>query len=77
MIGWTHNHWPGEARVTANIEHEIAIESGLGAPAETQRMAAQLIPLMYQDLRASPGGSARECGLESRCRPPPLSTRPI
>ena len=51
MIGWTHNHWPGEARVTANIEHEIAIESGLGAPAETQRMAAQLIPLMYQDLR--------------------------
>jgi len=33
------------------IEHEIAIESDLGAPVETQRMAAALIPLMYQDLR--------------------------
>jgi len=29
----------------------IVIEGNLGAPAETQRMAAALIPLMYQDLR--------------------------
>jgi hypothetical protein len=33
------------------IEREIAIEGDLGAPVETQRMAAALIPLMYQDLR--------------------------
>ncbi|MGA2188603.1 MAG: ECF-type sigma factor [Steroidobacteraceae bacterium] len=32
-------------------EHDIAIDGDLGAPAETQRMAAALIPLMYQDLR--------------------------
>jgi RNA polymerase sigma factor (TIGR02999 family) len=37
--------------MTRDIEHEIAIESDLGAPVETQRMAAALIPLMYQDLR--------------------------
>jgi RNA polymerase sigma factor (TIGR02999 family) len=37
--------------MTRNIEHEIAIESDLGAPIETQRMAVALIPLMYQDLR--------------------------
>jgi RNA polymerase sigma factor (TIGR02999 family) len=36
--------------VTGTGEH-ITIEDGLGAPAETQRMAAALIPLMYQDLR--------------------------
>jgi RNA polymerase sigma factor (TIGR02999 family) len=36
--------------VTGTSEH-ITIEDGLGAPAETQRMAAALIPLMYQDLR--------------------------
>jgi RNA polymerase sigma factor (TIGR02999 family) len=29
----------------------IRIDDDLGAPAETQRMAAALIPLMYQDLR--------------------------
>jgi RNA polymerase sigma factor (TIGR02999 family) len=29
----------------------LTIESGLGAPPETQRMAAALIPLMYGDLR--------------------------
>jgi RNA polymerase sigma factor (TIGR02999 family) len=32
-------------------EYDIAIDGDLGAPAETQRMAAALIPLMYQDLR--------------------------
>jgi RNA polymerase sigma factor (TIGR02999 family) len=32
-------------------ERNIAIDSDLGAPVETQRMAAALIPLMYQDLR--------------------------
>jgi RNA polymerase sigma factor (TIGR02999 family) len=37
--------------MTRDVEHEIAIESDLGAPVETQRMAAALIPLMYQDLR--------------------------
>jgi len=37
--------------VTGNNECEIAIQNDLGAPAETQRMAAQLIPLMYPDLR--------------------------
>jgi RNA polymerase sigma factor (TIGR02999 family) len=31
--------------------NSIVIEGHLGAPAETQRMAAALIPLMYQDLR--------------------------
>jgi RNA polymerase sigma factor (TIGR02999 family) len=31
--------------------NSIVIEGNLGAPAETQRMAAALIPLMYQDLR--------------------------
>jgi RNA polymerase sigma factor (TIGR02999 family) len=29
----------------------IRIDDDLGAPAETQRMAAALVPLMYQDLR--------------------------
>jgi RNA polymerase sigma factor (TIGR02999 family) len=37
--------------VTGNNECEIAIQNDLGAPAETRRMAAELIPLMYQDLR--------------------------
>jgi RNA polymerase sigma factor (TIGR02999 family) len=37
--------------MTAGGEHSVTIESGLGAPPETQRMAAALIPLMYQDLR--------------------------
>ena len=37
--------------MTVGREHNATIESGLGAPAETQRMAAALIPLMYQDLR--------------------------
>ena len=37
--------------MTGNNECEIAIQNDLGAPAETQRMAAQLIPLMYPDLR--------------------------
>lgn len=37
--------------MTGTGGHHITIESGLGAPAETQRMAAALIPLMYQDLR--------------------------
>ncbi len=32
-------------------ERNITIDSDLGAPVETQRMAAALIPLMYQDLR--------------------------
>jgi RNA polymerase sigma factor (TIGR02999 family) len=39
------------ARVTDNNPPIIAIENGLGAPAESQRIAAELIPLMYQDLR--------------------------
>jgi hypothetical protein len=34
--------------VTDNTPPIIAIESGLGAPAESQRTAAELIPLMYQ-----------------------------
>jgi RNA polymerase sigma factor (TIGR02999 family) len=37
--------------MAGSVEHKIAIESDLGAPVETQRMAAALIPLMYQDLR--------------------------
>jgi RNA polymerase sigma factor (TIGR02999 family) len=37
--------------VTDQIKHKIVIDSDLGAPVETQRMAAALIPLMYQDLR--------------------------
>jgi len=37
--------------VTDNTPPTIAIENGLGAPAESQRIAAKLIPLMYQDLR--------------------------
>jgi len=37
--------------VTDNTPPIIAIESGLGAPAESQRIAAKLMPLMYQDLR--------------------------
>lgn len=37
--------------MTGNIESEIAIQNDLGAPAGAQRMAAQLVPLMYQDLR--------------------------
>lgn len=31
--------------------NDIVIEGALGAPVETERMAAALIPLMYQDLR--------------------------
>jgi RNA polymerase sigma factor (TIGR02999 family) len=37
--------------VTATGVRDITIDSGLGAPPETQRMAAALIPLMYPDLR--------------------------
>jgi RNA polymerase sigma factor (TIGR02999 family) len=37
--------------VAEESDVEISIDNGLGAPAETQRMAAALIPLMYQDLR--------------------------
>lgn len=37
--------------MTGNTEQEIAIDSDLGAPLGTQRIAAALIPLMYQDLR--------------------------
>ena len=37
--------------MTDQIKHKIVIDSDLGAPVETQRMAAALIPLMYQDLR--------------------------
>jgi RNA polymerase sigma factor (TIGR02999 family) len=32
-------------------ESEIAIDNDLGAPAGTRRMAAALVPLVYQDLR--------------------------
>lgn len=37
--------------MAGSTEREIAIESDLGAPAETKRMAAALMPLMYQDLK--------------------------
>jgi RNA polymerase sigma factor (TIGR02999 family) len=37
--------------MTGSRERNITIDSDLGAPVETQRMAAALIPLMYQDLR--------------------------
>ncbi len=37
--------------MTATGERSVTIENGLGAPPETQRMAAALIPLMYDDLR--------------------------
>src|SRR6204780_630542 len=37
--------------MAGSIEGEIAIDSDLGGPVETRRMAAALIPLMYQDLR--------------------------
>jgi RNA polymerase sigma factor (TIGR02999 family) len=37
--------------MTGSVDCEIGIDSDLGAPAGTQRMAAALIPLMYQDLR--------------------------
>ncbi len=37
--------------MTGNNECEIAIQNDLGAPAATRRMAAELISLMYQDLR--------------------------
>jgi len=37
--------------MAGSMGHEIAIDSDLGAPAEAQRMATALIPLMYQDLR--------------------------
>jgi RNA polymerase sigma factor (TIGR02999 family) len=37
--------------MTGSPERNITIDSDLGAPVETQRMAAALIPLMYQDLR--------------------------
>jgi RNA polymerase sigma factor (TIGR02999 family) len=40
-----------EAGVSGSIESAISIQSDLGAPAETKRMAVALIPLMYQDLR--------------------------
>jgi RNA polymerase sigma factor (TIGR02999 family) len=37
--------------MSGSFDREIGIDSDLGAPVETQRMAAALIPLMYQDLR--------------------------
>ena len=37
--------------MTDGVGRDIAIDSDLGAPPETQRMAAALIPFMYQDLR--------------------------
>ena len=37
--------------MVGSIEREIAIDNDLGAPVETRRMAAALMPLMYQDLR--------------------------
>ena len=37
--------------MAGNTERDIAIDSDLGAPAETRRMATALMPLMYQDLR--------------------------
>jgi RNA polymerase sigma factor (TIGR02999 family) len=37
--------------VSGSIESAISLESDLGAPVETKRMAVALIPLMYQDLR--------------------------
>jgi len=37
--------------VSGSIESAISIQSDLGAPVETRRMAVALIPLMYQDLR--------------------------
>jgi RNA polymerase sigma factor (TIGR02999 family) len=37
--------------MAGSMGQEIAIDSDLGAPAETKRMAAVLIPFMYQDLR--------------------------
>ncbi len=37
--------------MTGVVDCEIGIDSDLGAPVGTQRMAAALIPLMYQDLR--------------------------
>jgi RNA polymerase sigma factor (TIGR02999 family) len=40
-----------EAGVSGSIESAISIQSDLGAPVETRRMAVALIPLMYQDLR--------------------------
>jgi RNA polymerase sigma factor (TIGR02999 family) len=37
--------------MTGSVDCEIGIDNDLGAPVGTQRMAAALIPLMYQDLR--------------------------
>jgi RNA polymerase sigma factor (TIGR02999 family) len=37
--------------MTGSSDCEIGIDDDLGAPLETQRMAAALMPLMYQDLR--------------------------
>ena len=37
--------------MAGSMGREITIDSDLGAPIETQRMAAALIPFMYQDLR--------------------------
>jgi RNA polymerase sigma factor (TIGR02999 family) len=37
--------------MAGSIEPEMLIDSDLGAPVETRRMAAALMPLMYQDLR--------------------------
>lgn len=34
-----------------NDKSNIAIDNSLGAPVETERMAAALLPLMYEDLR--------------------------
>jgi RNA polymerase sigma factor (TIGR02999 family) len=40
-----------QARVNDNTPPTITIEDALGAPAESRRLAAALLPLMYQDLR--------------------------
>jgi RNA polymerase sigma factor (TIGR02999 family) len=37
--------------MAGSIEPDRVIDSDLGAPVETRRMAAALMPLMYQDLR--------------------------
>jgi RNA polymerase sigma factor (TIGR02999 family) len=37
--------------MTGDTARDIAIDSDLGAPLETKRMATALIPFMYQDLR--------------------------
>lgn len=44
-------HRRNEDRLTSNIGSNPIADNDLGAPAEAQRMAAALLPLMYEDLR--------------------------